>query len=177
MAVATQHVRVGLAQFNPVVGDIAGNSRRIRELYATADAAGCDIVAFPELSITGYPPEDLVLKSGFVAENQQAMRDIVATTQGCVAVFGFVDGSIGTLTNSAAVASNGTLHGTYNKQLLPNYSVFDEDRYFTPGTSFSLFTIAGVNVGVTICEDIWQADGPVQQQAKAGATLNINING
>jgi len=170
-------VRVGLAQFNPVVGDIADNSRRIRELYATADAAGCDIVAFPELSITGYPPEDLVLKSGFVAENQQALRDIVAATQGCVAVFGFVDGSIGTLTNSAAVASNGTLHGTYNKQLLPNYSVFDEDRYFTPGTSFSLFTIAGVNVGVTICEDIWQADGPVQQQAKAGATLNINING
>ena len=170
-------MRVGLAQFNPVVGDIAGNSRRIRELYATADAAGCDIVAFPELSITGYPPEDLVLKSGFVAENQQALRDIVAATQGCVAVFGFVDGSIGTLTNSAAVASSGTLHGTYNKQLLPNYSVFDEDRYFTPGTSFSLFTIAGVNVGVTICEDIWQADGPVQQQAKAGATLNINING
>ena len=177
MAVATQHVRVGLAQFNPVVGDIAGNSRRIRELYAKADAAGCDIVAFPELSITGYPPEDLVLKSGFVAENQQAMRDIVAATQGCVAVFGFVDGSIGTLANSAAIASKGTLHGTYNKQLLPNYSVFDEDRYFTPGTSFSLFTIAGVNVGVTICEDIWQADGPVQQQANAGATLNINING
>ncbi len=176
MAVATQHVRVGLAQFNPVIGDIAGNSRRIRELYASADAAGCDIVVFPELSITGYPPEDLVLKSGFVAENQQSMRDIVAATQGCVAVFGFVDGSKGALANSAAIASNGTLHGTYNKQLLPNYSVFDEDRYFTPGTSFSLFTIAGVNVGVTICEDIWQADGPVQQQAKAGATLNININ-
>ena len=176
MAVATQHVRVGLAQFNPVVGDIAGNSRRIRELYASADVAGCDIVVFPELSITGYPPEDLVLKSGFVAENQQSMRDIVAATQGCVAVFGFVDGSKGALANSAAIASNGTLHGTYNKQLLPNYSVFDEDRYFTPGTSFSLFTIAGVNVGVTICEDIWQADGPVQQQAKAGATLNININ-
>ena len=177
MAVATQHVRVGLAQFNPVVGDIAGNSRRIRELYATADAAGCDIVVFPELSITGYPPEDLVLKSGFVAENQQAMRDIVAATQDCVAVFGFVDGASGALANSAAIASKGILHGTYNKQLLPNYSVFDEDRYFTPGTSFSLFTIAGVNVGVTICEDIWQADGPVQQQAKAGATLNINING
>ena len=177
MAVATQHVRVGLAQFNPVVGDIAGNSRRIRELYAKADAAGCDIVAFPELSITGYPPEDLVLKSGFVAENQQAMRDIVAATESCVAVFGFVDGSRGMLANSAAIASKGTLHGTYNKQLLPNYSVFDEDRYFTPGTSFSLFTIAGVNVGVTICEDIWQADGPVQQQANAGATLNINING
>jgi NAD+ synthase (glutamine-hydrolysing) len=146
-------------------------------MYATADAAGCDIVVFPELSITGYPPEDLVLKSGFVAENQQAMRDIVAATQGCVAVFGFVDGSIGTLANSAAIASKGILHGTYNKQLLPNYSVFDEDRYFTAGTSFSLFAIAGVHVGVTICEDIWQADGPVQQQAKAGATLNINING
>jgi NAD+ synthase (glutamine-hydrolysing) len=177
VAVATQHVRVGLAQLNPVVGDIAGNSRRILEMYATADKANCDIVVFPELSITGYPPEDLVLKSGFVAENQQAMRDIVAATQGCVAVFGFVDGSRGTLANSAAIASKGILHGTYNKQLLPNYSVFDEDRYFTPGTSFSLFTIAGVNVGVTICEDIWQADGPVQQQATAGATLNINING
>jgi NAD+ synthase (glutamine-hydrolysing) len=177
VAEGTQHVRVGLAQFNPVVGDIAGNSRRIREMYATADAAGCDIVAFPELSVTGYPPEDLVLKSGFVAENQQAMRDIVAETKSCVAIFGFVDGSPGTLANSAAIASKGILHGTYNKQLLPNYSVFDEDRYFTPGTSFSLFTIAGVNVGVTICEDIWQADGPVQQQAKAGATLNINING
>ncbi len=177
MAVATQNVRVGVAQFNPVVGDIAGNSRRIQEMYATADAAGCDIVVFPELSVTGYPPEDLVLKSGFVAENQQAMRDIVAATQDCVAVFGFVDGSLGTLANSAAIASKGILHGTYNKQLLPNYSVFDEDRYFTAGTSFSLFAIAGVHVGVTICEDIWQADGPVQQQAKAGATLNINING
>ena len=94
MAVATQHVRVGLAQFNPVVGDIAGNSRRILEMYATADKANCDIVVFPELSITGYPPEDLVLKSGFVAENQQAMRDIVAATQGCVAVFGFVADSL-----------------------------------------------------------------------------------
>ena len=176
MAVATQNVRVGLAQFNPVVGDIAGNSRRILELYAKAHDANCDIVVFPELSITGYPPEDLVLKSGFVAENQQAMRDIVAATQGCVAVFGFVDGSRGALANSAAIASNGTLHGTYNKQLLPNYSVFDEDRYFSPGNSFSLFTIAGVHVGITICEDIWQADGPVHHQAKAGATLNININ-
>ena len=177
MAVATQHVRVGLAQFNPVVGDIAGNSRRIREMYAAANDAGCDIVAFPELSITGYPPEDLVLKSGFVAENQRAMREIVAETQGCVAVCGFVDGTPGSLSNSAAIASNGTLHGTYNKQLLPNYSVFDEERYFIPGSSFSLFTISGVPVGVTICEDIWQADGPVQKQAKAGATLNINING
>ena len=146
-------------------------------MYATADKANCDIVVFPELSITGYPPEDLVLKSGFVAENQQAMRDIVAATQGCVAVFGFVDGASGALANSAAIASNGKLHGTYNKQLLPNYSVFDEDRYFTAGTSFSLFTIAGVHAGVTICEDIWQADGPVHQQAKAGAALNINING
>jgi NAD+ synthase (glutamine-hydrolysing) len=168
---------VGLAQLNPVIGDIAGNSRRILEMYAMAHKANCDIVVFPELSITGYPPEDLVLKSGFVAENQQAMRDIVAATQGCVAVFGFVDGARGTLANSAAIASNGKLHGTYNKQLLPNYSVFDEDRYFTPGNSFSLFTIAGVHAGVTICEDIWQADGPVDQQAKAGATLNINING
>ena len=177
MAKSTRSVRVGLAQFNPVVGGIAQNSERIRELYTLANNAGCDIVAFPELSITGYPPEDLVLKSGFVAENQQAMREIVAATGECVAVFGFVSGSQGDLRNSAAIASRGLLHGTYDKHLLPNYSVFDEERYFTPGSAFSLFTIAGVNVGVTICEDIWQSEGPVKAQAQAGAALNINING
>ena len=160
-----------------MVGGIAQNSERIRELYTLANNAGCDIVAFPELSITGYPPEDLVLKSGFVAENQQAMREIVATTGECVAVFGFVSGSQGDLRNSAAIASRGLLHGTYDKHLLPNYSVFDEERYFTPGSAFSLFTIAGVNVGITICEDIWQSEGPVKAQAQAGAALNINING
>jgi len=177
VAKSTRSVRVGLAQFNPVVGGIAQNSERIRELYTLANNAGCDIVAFPELSITGYPPEDLVLKSGFVAENQQAMREIVAATGECVAVFGFVSGSHGDLRNSAAIASRGLLHGTYDKHLLPNYSVFDEERYFTPGSAFSLFTIAGVNVGVTICEDIWQSEGPVKAQAQAGAALNINING
>ncbi len=177
MAKSTRSVRVGLAQFNPVVGGIAQNSERIRELYTLANNAGCDIVAFPELSITGYPPEDLVLKSGFVAENQQAMREIVAATGECVAVFGFVSGSHGDLRNSAAIASRGLLHGTYDKHLLPNYSVFDEERYFTPGSAFSLFTIAGVNVGITICEDIWQSEGPVKAQAQAGAALNINING
>ena len=160
-----------------MVGGIAQNSERIRELYTLANNAGCDIVAFPELSITGYPPEDLVLKSGFVAENQQAMREIVAATGECVAVFGFVSGSHGDLRNSAAIASRGLLHGTYDKHLLPNYSVFDEERYFTPGSAFSLFTIAGVKVGVTICEDIWQSEGPVKAQAQAGAALNINING
>lgn len=177
MAKSTRSVRVGLAQFNPVVGGIAQNSERIRELYTLANNAGCDLVAFPELSITGYPPEDLVLKSGFVAENQQAMREIVAATGECVAVFGFVSGSHGDLRNSAAIASRGLLHGTYDKHLLPNYSVFDEERYFTPGSAFSLFTIAGVKVGVTICEDIWQSEGPVKAQAQAGAALNINING
>jgi len=177
VAKSTRSVRVGLAQFNPVVGGIAQNSERIRELYTLANNAGCDIVAFPELSITGYPPEDLVLKSGFVAENQQAMREIVAATGECVAVFGFVSGSHGDLRNSAAIASRGLLHGTYDKHLLPNYSVFDEERYFTPGSAFSLFTIAGVNVGITICEDIWQSEGPVKAQAQAGAALNINING
>ena len=177
MAKSTRSVRVGLAQFNPVVGGIAQNSERIRELYTLANNAGCDIVAFPELSITGYPPEDLVLKSGFVAENQQAMREIIAATGECVAVFGFVSGTHGDLRNSAAIASRGLLHGTYDKHLLPNYSVFDEERYFTPGSAFSLFTIAGVNVGVTICEDIWQSEGPVKAQAQAGAALNINING
>ena len=177
MAKLTRSIRMGVAQFNPVVGGIAQNSERIRELYTLANNAGCDIVAFPELAITGYPPEDLVLKSGFVAENQQAMREIVAATGDCVAVFGFVNGLPGDLRNSAAIASRGLLHGTYDKHLLPNYSVFDEERYFTAGSTFSLFTIAGVHVGVTICEDIWQDEGPVKAQAQAGAALNINING
>jgi NAD+ synthase (glutamine-hydrolysing) len=133
---------------------------------------------FPELSITGYPPEDLVLKAGFVAANQEAMARFARATGTCVAVVGFVDGSTDLeLYNAAAVINDGVVHDVYRKQLLPNYSVFDEQRYFTPGDSFSLYQIGGVHVGVTICEDIWDASGPVRQQAQAGAAININING
>ena len=171
-------LRIALAQVNPTVGDIEANLAKISQLYAASEAAGCDIVMFPELSITGYPPEDLVLKAGFVAANQEAMGNFARTTGTCVAVVGFVDGSTDLeLYNAAAVISGGVVHDVYRKQLLPNYSVFDEQRYFTPGDSFSLYQIGGVHVGVTICEDIWDASGPVRQQAQAGAAININING
>ena len=171
-------LRIALAQVNPTVGDIEANLAKISQLYAASEAAACDIVMFPELSITGYPPEDLVLKAGFVAANQEAMASFARTTGTCVAVVGFVDGSTDLeLYNAAAVINDGVVHDVYRKQLLPNYSVFDEQRYFTPGDSFSLYQIGGVHVGVTICEDIWDASGPVRQQAQAGAAININING
>ena len=171
-------LRIALAQVNPIVGDIEANLAKISQLYAASEAAGCDVVMFPELSITGYPPEDLVLKAGFVAENKEAIAKFARTTDTCVAVVGFVDGTTDLeLYNAAAVMSGGVVHDVYRKQLLPNYSVFDEQRYFTPGDTFALYQIGGVHVGVTICEDIWDASGPVRQQAKAGAALNINING
>lgn len=171
-------LRIALAQINPVVGDIEANLAKISQVYAASEAAGCDIVMFPELSITGYPPEDLVLKAGFVAANREAIAKFASTTGTCVAVVGFVDGASDfALYNAAAVINGGVIHDVYHKQLLPNYSVFDEQRYFTPGDSFSLYQIGGVHVGVTICEDIWEASGPVRQQARAGAALNINING
>jgi NAD+ synthase (glutamine-hydrolysing) len=162
---------------NPVIGDIEGNVRGLMEAYARANASGSDVVVFGELSITGYPPEDLVLKDGFVAANRRALDQFVALTGDCAAVVGFVDRDGDDLYNAAAVCSNGLLHGVYRKQLLPNYRVFDEERYFTPGSSFSLYRIAGVTCGVTICEDIWVSSGPVRDQAAAGASLMLNING
>ncbi len=172
-------VRVALAQLNQVVGDIEGNLARIVEAYDRAEAAGCDIVAFPELSITGYPPEDLVLKPRFVADNEAALAKLAARTGHCAAVVGFVDEDRD-LFNAAAVCAGGEVLGTYRKRLLPNYAVFDEARYFTPGNEtdpFELFVIGGVKVGISICEDVWSPDGPLAVQADGGAELAVNING
>jgi NAD+ synthase (glutamine-hydrolysing) len=178
-------MRVGLAQVNPTVGDLVGNVALILREYATAAGAGCDIVAFPELSITGYPPEDLVLKPGFLADNMRALNTVVEATGNCIAVVGFVDsvavqvegGEERILFNAAAVAQNGKILGVYRKQLLPNYSVFDEERYFTPGPSIQdIFSCNGIPFAVSICEDLWVGD-PTQQQAQQGAKLCISING
>jgi NAD+ synthase (glutamine-hydrolysing) len=172
-------LRIALAQLNQKVGDLAGNTRRILDAYEQAEAAGCDIVAFPELAITGYPPEDLVLKPAFVADNFEALQSIAARTGRCVAVVGYVAADRD-LYNAAAVCSDGTIHGTYRKRLLPNYAVFDEQRYFTPGAAsdpYELYEIGGVKVGISICEDIWSPTGPLAEQAAGGAELNINING
>ncbi|MEI7756497.1 MAG: NAD+ synthase, partial [bacterium] len=170
-------LRIGLAQINPAVGDIASNATRVSRIYTDAVERGCEVLAFPELVLTGYPPEDLVLKSGFVTDNLAALETFAATTTSCVAVVGFVDRVGDELFNAAAICAQGRVHGVYHKQLLPNYSVFDEQRYFSAGKDFPLFRINGALMGVTICEDIWDPNGPVATQARAGAVLNINING
>ena len=172
-------LRVGLAQINPTVGALSANASKIIDYYNQAIAAKCEIVAFPELSLTGYPPEDLVLKDGFVADNLSALTNIVKSIGGTVAIIGFVDRDdrTGEIFNAAAVCRDGAILGVYRKHLLPNYNVFDEQRYFTPGAENPLFAINEICFGVTICEDIWQADGPVAVQASLGAVLNLNING
>ena len=172
-------LRIALAQINPTVGDLDGNLAKLIDAYDRAEEAGCDLVAYPELSITGYPPEDLVLKQGFVADNLATLAAFAAHTGECAAVVGFVDADRD-LYNAAAVCVGGEVVGTYRKRLLPNYAVFDEQRYFTAGTEndpLELYEIGGVKVGVSICEDIWSPDGPLAIQAAGGAELNINING
>ncbi|HET9077739.1 MAG TPA: NAD+ synthase [Acidimicrobiales bacterium] len=169
-------LRVALAQINPVVGDLDGNSDRIIESISAAGGAGADVVVFPELAVTGYPPEDLLLKPGFIADNMSAMTKVAAATERCVAVVGFVDERLD-LYNAAAVCAHGEIRGVYHKQVLPNYSVFDEQRYFAAGGGATqLFGIAGVRCGVSVCEDAWSPNGPVAAQAAAGAELIININ-
>ncbi|MEY2756168.1 MAG: synthetase [Actinomycetota bacterium] len=175
-------LRLALAQLNPTVGDLTGNVAAICEAFDRAAAVGADIVAFPELSVTGYPPEDLVLKAGFVADNIAALETVAAhtaTAPGCVAVVGYVAADRD-LYNAAAVCEGGRVVGTYRKRLLPNYAVFDEARYFTPGDQsdpYELYVIGGVKVGISICEDVWSPDGPLAEQAAGGAELNVNING
>jgi NAD+ synthase (glutamine-hydrolysing) len=170
-------IRIGLCQLNTVVGDLDGNVERILAAYDEADAAGCDVAVFPELAITGYPPEDLVLKPGFVAANRAALDKVAARTGRCAAVVGFVDADRD-LYNAAAVCVAGAVVGRYQKRLLPNYAVFDEQRYFAPGTApLTLFEIAGARVGIAICEDVWSADGTIAAQAAGGASLVVIPNG
>jgi len=173
---------VGLSQLNPLVGDLSGNEAKILADYAKAEAADCHVVVYPELTITGYPPEDLLLKKAFVRDNELAVERIAKVTKGCAALIGFVKTDGDHLFNAVALCRNGGVQGVYLKQLLPNYAVFDEDRYFTPGPALvggaasGLFSLDGVTVGVTICEDIWYADGPVAAQAAAGARIILNLN-
>ena len=173
-----RNLRCALAQINAAVGDLEGNAARIIAQIEAAEALDADIVAFPELALTGYPPEDLVLRRGFVEDNLRTLDRVREATQGkhVAAVAGFVDYDHDTF-NAAAVLRDGQLCGVYRKQYLPNYGVFDEARYFRPGGGVQLFEIAGAKVGVTICEDIWYSSGPMQDQCLAGAELIVNING
>ncbi len=168
-------LRIAMAQINPTVGDLAGNRDRIIETIGRARKAGADIVAFPELAVTGYPPEDLLLKPQFVNDNLRTLKDIQRATRGITAVVGFVDKKE-RLYNAAAILHNGSLASVYHKILLPNYGVFDEYRYFRPGNRYPLITLWGIKLGVNICEDIWFSEGPTRSLALAGAEVIININ-
>ena len=173
-----RRLRVALAQVNSTVGDLEGNAEEIVDRIREAESQGVDLVAFPELSLTGYPPEDLVLRRGFVEDNLAVLDRVRDATTGLhvAAIVGFVDYAHD-IFNAAAVIQDGQIAGAYHKQYLPNYGVFDEARYFRPGHGVQLFDIAGARVGVTICEDIWYSSGPMQDQCLAGAEVIVNING
>jgi len=171
-------MRLALAQLDVTVGDLDGNAARMLAAARRAHAAGANIVAFPELALTGYPPEDLLLKPAFVADNLRALDQIAAATadlSGLTLVVGFVDRAID-IYNAAALLRDGQRVGVYHKQYLPNYSVFDENRYFSAGATAPVFVIDGVNIGVTICEDIWYPGGAHAFQAAAGAEALLNIS-
>ncbi len=169
-------LRAALCQLNQTVGDLEGNTRRVLEMYARAEEAGCDVAVYPELAITGYPPEDLVLKPGFVRDNREALEAVAAATGRCAAFVGFVDEGRD-LHNAAAVCVGGRVLGTYRKRLLPNYAVFDEQRYFAAGPEpLQLYGFGETEVGVTICEDIWSPRGPMQEQGAGGAEVVVNLS-
>ncbi|HHE41151.1 MAG TPA: NAD+ synthase [Dehalococcoidia bacterium] len=168
-------VRVALAQINSTVGDLGGNTARIIECIREADARGADLVVFPELAICGYPPEDLLLRPRFIDQNLTALRNIAKNTHGPVVFVGFVDSDTDVF-NAAAIIHDGHIIGTYHKVFLPNYGVFDENRYFRAGRECQVYNVAGIGVGVTICEDIWYEGGPASVQAANGAEIIVNLS-
>jgi NAD+ synthase (glutamine-hydrolysing) len=169
------NLRIALAQINTTVGDLAGNEQKILDGLVHARDLGVDLVAFPELAVPGYPPEDLLLKPSFVAANLDCVERLAAATTGITAVVGFVDRS-DDLYNAAAVLHEGRVAAKYHKTYLPTYAVFDEDRYFRSGERPVVFSLGEATVGVTICEDIWYPGGPAKLEALAGAQLVINIS-
>ena len=184
--------RIAMVQMNPTVGDLEGNVSRIAVWLREAKKAKADLVAFPELAITGYPPEDLLLKPQFVEDNRRALAEVIRACRGLVAVVGYVGQgdhayhrssrqsvvSAGRheLYNAAAMIADRRLVGSYNKWYLPNYGVFDESRYFHPGRRLPLLVVNGTTIGVNICEDIWLPEGPTRAQAAAGAEVIVNMN-
>jgi len=168
-------LRLALCQINATVGDIAGNAERVREGIRAADEAGADLVLFPELVLTGYPPEDLLLKEHFLADAGAALRSLAPDVHGPVAVVGFPERAEDVY-NAAAVIADGAVHAVYRKVYLPNYGVFDEQRYFQAGSAGAVIDIGAHRIGLTVCEDIWEPGPPASDEALAGATLILNIS-
>jgi NAD+ synthase (glutamine-hydrolysing) len=169
-------VRFALAQLNQVVGDIEGNLSRLVEASSRASEAGAQVLLAPELAITGYPPEDLLLKTSFLEATRGALEDFAAKTSDMTSVIGFAEDGAEGLYNAAAVCHAGRVQGVYHKHLLPNYGVFDERRYFVPGDSFLLIDTPAARIGVCVCEDAWTATGPIAALADAGAQVIAHIN-
>lgn len=170
-----RRLRLGMAQINITVGDFKGNVQKILEAIDKAKSLGVDLLTFPELAICGYPPEDLLFKPQFIEKNLKALDRVISYSSGITVVIGFVDAK-DDLYNAAAVIHNGKLAGVYHKIYLPNYGVFDENRYFQAGSEIPVYVIDGVGVGVSICEDIWYEAGPPTAQAYSGAEVIVNIS-
>ena len=170
-----RQLRVGMAQINTTVGDFAGNTQKIIKAIDEAKSLGVDLLTFPELAVCGYPPEDLLLKPQFIEENLKSVDQIVKHSSDIAIVVGFVDAKED-IYNAAAVAHDGKLVGIYHKIYLPNYGVFDENRYFQAGSECPVYIINGVGIGINICEDIWHEAGPTTTQAYSGAEVIVNIS-
>lgn len=184
--------RIAMAQMNPIVGDLPGNAQKVIRWVKEARKAKADLVALPELAITGYPPEDLLLKPRFLEDNRRMLKEVVAHCRGITAVVGYVGQGLVSdrkpwhpmavpagrhaLYNAAAVIANQRLITSYHKAYLPNYGVFDESRYFHPGHRVPVVVLNGTAIGVNICEDIWFPEGPTRVQASRGAEVIVNIN-
>jgi len=168
-------VRLALCQMNPTVGDIAGNAARIRVGLDDARAAGAELVLFGELALTGYPPEDLLLREHFLSDTQAALAELARETHGVVAIVGFPEHA-DHVYNAAAVLADGAVRAIYRKVHLPNYGVFDERRYFQPGSAGATIEVGGHLLGLTVCEDIWLPGPPASQEAADGARLIVNIS-
>ncbi|HEU4703068.1 MAG TPA: NAD+ synthase [Conexibacter sp.] len=175
MTAPTEPLHVALAQVNAVVGDIANNERTIAETIGRAREAGAQLVLFPELALTGYPPEDLLLKEHFLRDARAALDRLAAASDGIVALVGFPERE-DDVYNALAVLADGAVQAIYRKVHLPNYGVFDEQRYFQSGSGPALIELGGHKIGLTICEDIWEPGPPASAEARAGATLIVNVS-
>jgi NAD+ synthase (glutamine-hydrolysing) len=171
----TQPLDIAVCQMNPIVGDIAGNEQKIVDAIDAAVKAGAQLVLFPELALTGYPPEDLLLKEHFLSDSRAALERVSSATREIVALVGFPERA-DNVHNACAVLAGGAVEAIYRKVFLPNYGVFDEQRYFQSGTGGALIELGGLAIGLTVCEDIWEPGPPASDEALAGATLLVNLS-
>ena len=170
-------LRIAQAQINPTVGDLGGNMALIREYCREARQADADLITFPELALSGYPPEDLLLKPRFLKDVEQCLAEMAASLEGPVCLVGYPEAADGKVYNSAAVIAGGKVVGNYRKVELPNYGEFDEKRYFSPGSGCTVLDFGGVRLAVTICEDVWIEGGALERCAVGSCQGTVNISG